>query len=408
MLNTNIIKQDFKILSKQINGRDLVYLDNAATSQKPNIVIEGISRYYNEINANVHRGIHQLSEQATDEYESTRKTVSQFIGATYPKEVIFTSGTTESLNLVAFGWAMHNLKKGDVILTTNLEHHSNFVPWQIVAGTTGATLQTVALDPYSSEHYLQSIKEKITDRVKIVAITHASNVTGAIIPVKAIAKLTKSIGAILVVDGAQAIPHLEVNVKRLDCDFYAFSAHKILGPTGVGVLWGRPELLEDTAPIKYGGGMINEVTEHTTTWADLPEKLEAGTPNIAGVVGFSEALKYIKTIGMNIIREHEVLLNDYALKRLVKIDGLTIIGPPSAEERTGVISFIIDGIHPHDLASVLNSEGVAVRSGHHCNMPLHTELNIPASTRASFYLYNNHDDVDRLIDGILKAISILK
>ncbi len=408
MLDSAKIIKDFPILARDINGKRLAYLDNAASSQKPLKVIEAISNFYKTNNANVHRGIHTLSEESSELYENARKTVSEFIGAARPKEVIFTSGTTDSINLVAEAWAVHNLSNEDKILITNAEHHSNLVPWQRVSKKTGAELKFIDYSDGEQDGYMARLKQEMVKGVKLVVTNHASNVTGAITQIKEVTKLAKTVGALVVVDGAQAAPHLKINVQSMDCDFYAFSGHKMLGPTGVGVLWARQELLEKMEPYRVGGGMIYRVSEQDATWAYIPDKFEAGTPNIAGAVGLAAAVDYLTEIGMDNVREHELHITKYAIKRLQEISGLRILGPQDPRNRTGVISFVIEGIHPHDLASILNTEGVAVRSGQHCAMPLHDKLGIPASTRASFYIYNNEADVDALIEGINNALQILK
>jgi cysteine desulfurase / selenocysteine lyase len=405
-MDTKELRKDFPILSRKINGRKLVYLDNAATSQKPKQVINAITAYYEKHNSNVHRGLHTLSEEATDMYEEARRKVAKFIRAAYPEEIIFTRNTTEALNRVNSSWAINNLKKGDVILTTNSEHHSNLIPWQILAKYTEATLEFIEVNE-NGKIPLAKFEKVITDKVKLIAISHASNTLGTIFPVKRICKLAKEVGARVVVDGAQALPHMEVNVQSLGCDFYAFSGHKMLGPTGIGVLWAKKELLEKMEPYEYGGGMIRNVTTQDATWADIPDKFEAGTPNIAGAVGLGAAIDYLSDIGMENIREHEVKLNKYALEKLSMVGGISIFGPKDPQKRTGLIAFTIDGIHAHDIASVLSSEGVAVRSGHHCTMPLHKSLEIPASVRASYYLYNTSEEIDVLVKGIEKAKKIL-
>ncbi len=408
MIDTNKIKEDFPIFKRKFNGKELVYLDNAATTQKPQDVIRAITEFYENHNANVHRGIHTLSEEASDMFESSRKKVQNFIGAASPEEVIFTLNSTDSLNLIAYGWALSHLEKDDEIVISDMEHHSNFVPWQQLTLEKGAKMVFMESAKYGNEGDAHLLREKINERVKIVVVSHASNVTGRINPIKEISKITKSVGAILVVDGAQAVPNISVNVQSLGCDFYVFSAHKMLGPTGVGILWGRKELLESMNPYRYGGGMISTVSEESSTWADLPDRLEGGTPNIADVIGFGAAIDYINKVGIDNIREHEVELSNYALKELKKINGLYILGSTDAEKRTGLVSFHVDGMHSHDIAAILNTKGVAVRSGHHCAMPLHTKLNVSSSTRASYYLYNTKKDIDALISAIKKAEKILK
>ena len=408
MLNSHDIKKDFPILSRKVSGKELVYLDNAATSQKPSQVINLIKDYYETHNANVHRGLHTLSDEASDMYEAAREKVAKFIGAVKTKEVVFTSGTTESLNLVAFGWAIQNLTKGDEILMTMTEHHSNLVPWQRVSKHTGCSLNVLDLYQAENDDVEKLIKENIKPNTKLVALTHASNVTGEILPVKEISKAAHKVGALVCVDGAQAAPHFKINMQSLDCDFYAFSAHKMLGPTGVGVLWARQEILENMDPYKFGGGMIDEVEPNDSTWAKVPEKFEGGTPNIAGVIGFSAAVDYLSKIGLDNVRAHEIELNKFADETLNKIDGMQLVSHQNPENRTGVITFSVTGAHAHDIAAILNTEGIAVRSGHHCAMPLHNKLGLAASVRASYYLYNTKEDIDKLAGGIEKAIKILK
>jgi len=407
MFNADKIKKDFPILDRQINGHPLVYFDNAATSQKPKQVIKAISGYYEQYNANVHRGIHTLSEEASELYENARKNVSAFLGTPRPKELVFTSGSTESLNLVAFGWGLKNLKPKDVILVSDAEHHSNLVPWQEVGQKTGAKLELFSASQAVDGDILPFLKEKMSDRVKIISLPHASNVTGVIVDIKAVVKEAKKVGALVCVYGAQAAQHLKVDVKSLGCDFYAVSAHKMLGPTGIGALWAKEALLESMDPIMFGGGMIMEVYEQDSTWAPIPEKFEPGTPNVAGVVGFSAAMDYLKEVGMDEIRQHEVELNAYVLEKLQEIKGLSIIGPKEPAKRTGLVSFVMKNIHAHDLAAILDTKGVAVRSGHHCAMPLHSKLKITASTRASYYLYNTKGDIDVLVGGLKEAMKIL-
>lgn len=429
-MNVNDIKKDFPILSRKIDGTDLVYLDNAATAQKPQAMLDALLDYYTMHNANVHRGIHTLSEEATEMYENARKVVAEFIGASHTEEIIFTKGTTEALNRVAICWGLVNLKKDDIILLSDMEHHSNLVPWQKEAEQVGAKIELLESNT-GGEITLDEIKKKIRPGVKVVSVTHASNVLGTILPVREICRLAHDVGAVVCVDGAQAVPHLKVNVKNLDCDFYAFSGHKMLGPTGIGVLWTRRELLEKMDLYEYGGGMIDEVTYTNATWAALPERFEAGTPNVAGAIGLAAACNYLKSIGMNEIRKHEIELNGYALQELGKVPNLKIMGPLDAEKRTGLVAFYFaapssvvlpqdveqrkmtaghihfDTIHSHDVAAVLNQSGIAVRSGHHCAMPLHKKLNIAASTRASYYLYNSKEDIDKLREGLNKAVQIL-
>lgn len=399
------IQNDFPILKRDILGNRLVYLDNAATSQKPQEVIDSLVNFYSKHNANVHRGIHTLSEESTDLYEGARKKVADFIGASRD-EIIFTKGATESLNRIVFEYGLEHVAKGDRIVISEAEHHSNFVPWQILAQRTGAELVYLEVDDHG---YITNseIDTKINSNTKIVAIAHASNTLGTIFPLKEIVRKAKQYGAVVCVDGAQAIPHLPVNVRSLDVDFYAFSGHKMLGPTGIGVLYGKKALLEKLEPYEYGGGMIDEVSYENSTWAQVPLKYEAGTPNVAGAIGLGVAIDYLTKIGMPNIRDHEVALTEYALDLLLKQEDVRILGPLKAADRTGLISFTLDGIHGHDIASVLNSMGVAVRSGHHCTMPLHRKMGIVASTRASWYIYNSKEDIDALMEGLKKVRQIL-
>jgi cysteine desulfurase / selenocysteine lyase len=400
------IREDFPILNREINGNKLVYLDNAATSQKPNQVIEAISGYYFNHNANVHRGLHTLSEEATQMYENARKKVAGFIGAAHPEEIIFTKGATESLNRVAVSWGLKNLKKGDVILLSDFEHHSNMVPWLEMAKKTGAKIEYLESNG-NGEITLEEVKNKLTDKVKLISITHASNFLGTVVPVKEICKLAHDKGVLVCVDGAQAVPHFKVNVQSLGCDFYAFSAHKMLGPMGIGALWVRKEILEKLEPYEFGGGMIDEVTYEGATYTQPPVKFEAGTPNVAGAVGLAAAIDYLEKIGMDEIKEHELELNKYLLEKISHIEQVKIIGPKEAEKRTGIVSFTVKKIHAHDVASVLNGFGIAVRSGHHCAMPYHKKNNLPATTRVSYYIYNTKEEIDKLIEGLKKAIELL-
>lgn len=403
MFDVKKIRKDFPIFDTY---KDLVYLDSAATSQKPNEVINSIKSYYETSNANVHRGVYALSEKATDMYEASRKKVATFIGAKNASEVIFTSGVTHSLNTIAFGYVYHNLKKDDEILIVDADHHSNIVPWQIVARSIGAKIKVIHVDDNGLVN-LKKIENEINEKTRFMAISHASNVLGTIFPVKDICEIAKKSGIIVSVDGAQAIPHLPINVAHLGCDFYSFSGHKMLGPMGIGVLWGTKEVLEETQPFEYGGGMIDEVFLDNTTFGPIPERFEAGTPNVEGAVGLASAIDYLNSIGMDFVRDHELDLITYALFKLQDIPGIRILGPKEANDRCGLVAFVVDGIHPHDLASILSEEDIAVRSGQHCAMPLHDILRIPASVRASFYIYNDKSDVDKLVLGIEKARRIL-
>ena len=405
-MDFNTIKKDFPILNRLIGGKPLVYLDNAATSQKPQVVIDAIVDYYSTHNANVHRGIHTLSEEATEMYEQAREKVAKFINATTSDEVIFTKGTTESLNFIASTLGNAVVNEGDTILLTEMEHHSNLVPWQQLALRKKAKLDYVEVTK-TGEIDFSDFEKKIRTGVKIVAFTHVSNVVGTIFPVKEISKIAHQNGALVVVDGAQAIGHMPVNIQSLGCDAYAFSGHKMLAPTGVGVLWVKREILSKIEPYQFGGGMIEKVELTDSTWAEIPNRFEAGTPNVEGVIGLGSAIDYLSKIGMENIREHETKLNKYALESLQKVEGLKIFGSIDPQKRAGLVSFYIDGLHPHDIAAVLNNEGIAVRSGHHCTYPLHKKLDITASVRASFYLYNDENDVEKLVAGLKKAKQIL-
>lgn len=401
MFKVEDIKKDFPILSRKINDAPLVYLDNAATSQKPDQVIDTISDFYKHHNANVHRGVHTLSEESTKMYEEARKMVADFIGAASAEEIIFTSGTTDSLNTVAFGWGLANLGHGDKVLVVESEHHSALVPWQVVCKMAGAELVSVGVNS-DGELDLKEIEDKLSG-TKIISLSHASNVLGTVFPIKEISRLAKKAGALVCVDGAQAAPHFPVNIQSLGCDFYSFSGHKMLAPTGIGVLWIRKELQDKMNPFKFGGGMINEVSIQESTWATGPEKFEAGTPNVEGVIGLGAAINYLNRLGMENVRAHDLELTKYTLEALAKVPGLTILGPKNPENRTSLVSFTISGMHPHDIATILNNDGIAVRSGHHCAMPLHKKLAISASTRASFYIYNSTDDIDALVKGLERA-----
>ena len=396
------VRADFPVLSREINGKSLVFLDSAASSQKPSSVIDAISRYYRCNHANVHRGIYRLSEEATDAYENARVKVADFINASSKKEVIFTRNTTESLNLVAYSWARANLHAGDEILSTVMEHHANLVPWQLVAQEKDVKLRFIPLTE-DGQLDLSDIDSLLTERTRLVAFTQASNVLGTLNPVRQIVDMAHRVGAVTVVDGAQGVPHLPVDVQALGCDFYAFSSHKMCGPTGVGVLWGRRELLESMPPFLTGGDMIRRVELEHSEWAGLPNKFEAGTPAIAGAIGLGVAVDYLNALGMGAIRTHEKELTAYALERLVEIPGLTVYGPTDLEVRGGVATFNLSEAHPHDVATILDSEGIAVRAGHHCAMPLHKSMGLAASTRASFYIYNTAAEIDRLVEALYKV-----
>ncbi|MCO7176054.1 aminotransferase class V-fold PLP-dependent enzyme [Sporolactobacillus kofuensis] len=390
------IRQDFPILNQQVNGHKLVYLDNAATSQKPTSVIQTMVDYYEKYNSNVHRGVHTLGTLATDRYEEAREKIRRFINAKSEKEIIYTTGTTQSLNLIAYGYGMANLHKGDEIVITPMEHHANLIPWQQVAKKTGAILRYFPMESDGTLD-LEKVRATITDQTKIVSVTEVSNVLGTVNPVKAIAKIAHDHGAIMVVDGAQSTPHMSVDVQDLDADFFAFSGHKMLGPTGIGVLYGKQMLLENMEPVETGGEMIDEVGFQSATWAELPWKLEAGTPHIAGAIGLGAAIDYLESIGMDDIQQYEEQLSEKAYEVLSNMDGVTVYGPG---KRSGLVSFNIDGVHPHDVSTALDSEGIAVRAGHHCAQPLMSCLRCESTVRASFYFYNSEDEIEALARGI--------
>jgi cysteine desulfurase/selenocysteine lyase len=402
MLDIARIRDDFPILRRSINGRRLVYLDNGATTQKPRQVIAAITDFYEQHNANVHRGIHTLTEEASAMYEGVRPKVAAFLHAPDTSEVVFTRNTTEGINLVASAWARKTLGPGDEILVTEMEHHSNLVPWQLAAQATGARVRAIpflpdgTLDLGTARHMLGS------GRVRLLALTHMSNVLGTINPVRELAAMAHTAGALVLVDGAQSVPHMPVDVQELGIDFLAFSAHKMLGPTGVGVLWARRELLEAMDPYQGGGSMISTVELERSRWAEVPAKFEAGTPNIADVVAFGAAIEYLWTLGMEQVRGHEMQITQYALDRLREVVPVRVHGPREVNERGGLIAFSFDGLHPHDVSQVLDQYGVAVRAGHHCAQPLHRCLNLEAgaTTRASFYVYNDRDDVDAMVDAL--------
>ena len=401
------IRKDFPILSRQVHGRPLVYFDNAATTQKPRQVIDALVEYYEQYNANIHRGIHTLAEEATAKYEETRQKTADFIGAPGAECIVFTRNTTESINLVAYAWARKQLKAGDEIVFSVMEHHSNIVPWQLIAKETGATLRFIDIDA-EGQLVRDDLERQIGERTKIVAITHMSNVLGTINDVRKIADLAHKHGALLLVDGAQSVPHMPVDVQQLDCDFFAFSAHKMLGPTGVGVLYARRELLEAMAPFLGGGEMIRRVTLEESTWNDVPWKFEAGTQNIGDVCAFGATLDYLTALGMENVRAHEIEITRAAVQKLSSVPNLTIYGPESVEARGGVVAFNVDDIHPHDLGTVLDSYGVAIRAGHHCAQPLMRRLDIAATARASFYIYNTVDELDTLLEGIEAAAKVFR
>jgi cysteine desulfurase/selenocysteine lyase len=401
-MNVQEIRRDFPILDQEINGHPLVYLDSAASSQKPRQVIEALKEYYEMNHSNVHRGVHTLGSRATEAYELAREKVARFINAPSPEQVIFTRGTTESLNMVAYGYARVFLKEGDEIVLTPAEHHSNLVPWQQAAKATGAVLKYLPLQEDGTVS-LDDVRKTVTPNTKLVAIAHVSNVLGTIHPIKEIAAIAHSVGAVVVVDGAQSVPHLPVDVQELDCDFLAFSGHKMLGPTGVGVLYGKRKWLDAMEPTYFGGEMIDVVELYESTWKDTPWKFEGGTPIIAGAIGLAAAVDYLMDIGMEAVRDHDHKLTTYALERLREIDGVTIYGPTDSRHRGGLITFNLLSIHPHDVSTVLDSQGIAIRAGHHCAQPLMRWLNVPATARASFYLYNTEADIDALVAGLQTA-----
>ncbi len=399
------IRSDFPVLSRKVNGKDLIYLDSGATSQKPLQVIEAVAHFYREANANVHRGLYSLSVEATELYEDARRAVAGLIGAD-PQEVIFTRGTTESLNLLAYSLGEARVGRGDEILATVMEHHANLVPWQELARRKGARLIAAGITP-EGELDLDDLKRKLSPRTKIVAVTHVSNVLGTVNPIPEIAELAHRVGAVLVVDAAQSVPHMPVRVGELGCDFLAFSGHKMLGPTGIGVLWGRRELLEEMPPFLTGGEMIREVWIDRATWNDLPYKFEAGTPPIAQAVGLKAAVDYLRELGLEEICRHEGGLVARALEGLLSRDYVEIYGPRDPSKRSGLIAFNLKGIHPHDVATLLDEEGIAIRAGHHCAQPLHRELGISASCRVSFYLYNTEDEVDAFLMALDRVWGVL-
>lgn len=400
MIDVEKIRKDFPILDQIVNDEPLVYLDNAATTQKPKAILEAVNRYYQEDNANVHRGVHTLAERATASYEAARETVRRFINASSTKEVLFTRGTTTGLNWIG-RFAEEILEEGDEVLISIMEHHSNILPWQEACRKTGAKLVYAYLKDGGLD--LEDFREKLTDRTKFVSITHASNVLGVINPIQELAQLAHEKGAIMVVDGAQSVPHMKIDVQKLDADFFVFSGHKMAGPTGIGVLYGKEHYLNQMSPVEFGGEMIDFVYEQSATWKELPWKFEAGTPNMAGAIGLAAAIDYLEAIGMDAIEHHEQELIAYVFPKLQAIEGLKIYGSQDLAKRSGVISFNLGNLHPHDLATALDYEGVAVRAGHHCAQPLIQYLEVPATARASFYLYNTKEDCDKLVEALIKT-----
>lgn len=401
-MNSNEIRQLFPILGQEVNGHPLVYLDSAATSQKPVQVIEALEQYYREYNSNVHRGVHTLGTKATDQYEGAREKTRKFINAASLEEIIFTRGTTTAINTIAQSYGLDNIKEGDEIVISYMEHHSNIIPWQQVAKRTGAVLKYIPLQEDGTIS-LEEAKKTITNKTKLVAMMHVSNVLGVINPIKELAQIAHDNGAVIVADGAQGAPHMKVDVQDLNVDFYAFSGHKMCAPTGIGVLYGKKEHLEKMEPVEFGGEMIDFVGLQESTWKELPWKFEAGTPIIAGAIGLGAAIDFLNEIGSEAILAHEHKIAAYALDRMSEIEGLTIYGPLEAEKRAGVITFNLEEVHPHDVATVLDSEGIAVRAGHHCAQPLMKWLDVSATARASFYIYNTEQDIDRLVEGLVKT-----
>jgi len=404
-LDARAIRADFPVLNQKVNGKPLAFLDSAASSQKPLAVIEAMSEYYRTTHANVHRGVYALSERATEMYENARKKVARFVGAKSSREIVFTRNATESINLVAQAWGRANLKPGDEVLLTEMEHHSNIVPWQLIAKETGAKVRYLPVDGQGLLQ-LDGLDALLSERTKIVAFTQMSNMLGTITPAAEIVRRAKAAGALTLIDGAQGIPHLPTNVQELGCDFMAFSGHKMCGPTGIGVLYGRRELLEAMPPFLSGGDMIRRVTFEGAEWNELPWKFEAGTPAIAEAVGLGAAVDYLSGLGMDAVRAHERELIAYALERLAEVPSVTLYGPTDPDWRGGVATFNLGEVHPHDVASVLDSEGIAIRAGHHCAMPLHQKFGLTATSRASFYIYSLPEEIDRLVEALYKAKSI--
>ncbi len=404
MYDLQSVRNDFPILSRKVNGVPLVYLDNAATSQKPASVIRALVDYYEGYNANVHRGAHTLAVEATVAYEEAREKVARFINAPSPENIVFVRNTTEAINLVALAWAMQHVGEGDRIVATEMEHHSNLVPWQHVARTKGAALDLMAVGAdYTLD--LSDLDALLTPNTKLVALTHVSNVLGTITPVEQVCAAARKAGARVLVDGAQSVPHMPVDVQRMDCDFLAFSGHKMLGPTGIGALYVAPGVLGELEPFLRGGEMVLEVTYQDASWAPPPMKFEAGTPNIADAIAFGAAVDYLSGVGMENVREHEIAITRYALERFKELEEAEAYGPVNLDVRGGVVSFYLGDVHPHDISQVLDSCGVAIRAGHHCAMPLvRSKLNVPATARASFYLYNTEEEVDTLIDGLKRTL----
>lgn len=405
-LNVSAIREDFPILQQRINGKPLIYLDSAATSQKPEAVIRAMDTYYRQTNANIHRGVYTLAEQATEQYEGARRKIQKFINAKSYREIIYTRNATEAINLVAYSWGRANIREGDSIVVTLLEHHANLVPWQRLAKEKNARLEFIGVDN-EGRWRAEDIETRITERTKLVAATMASNVAGTLTPIQTLIARAHAVGACIVVDAAQAVPHLPVDVQALDCDFLAFSGHKMLGPF-VGILYGKRALLEAMEPFLAGGDMIREVHLDSAKWNELPWKFEAGTPAIAEAIGLGAAVDYLTALGMDNVRAHERELTAYALDKFRTLDGVRVLGPQDAAERGGVIAFDIAGVHPHDVAQIFDREGICVRAGHHCAMPLHEHYGLAATTRASFYIYNTPDEIDQLVETIKKVQQVFK
>ena len=403
-LDIAAVRQEFPILKREVKGKPLIYLDNAATSQKPRQVIDALVHYYSTQNANIHRGIHSLAEEATAAYEHTRDTVQSFIGARFREEIIFTRGTTESINLVAYSWGRKNITAGDEIIISTMEHHSNIVPWQLLCEEKKAVLKIIPIND-SGELLLDEYEKMLGPKTRLVSVVHVSNALGTVNPVKKITALAHAAGALVMIDGAQSTVHLDIDVQDIDCDFFAFSAHKLYGPTGVGVLYGRKEILESMPPFQGGGEMIKEVYFEKTTFNDLPYKFEAGTPNIGDVIAFRSAIEFVRSIGQEKIRRHERNLLEYAQQELTKIPGLSIIG--QAREKVSVVSFVLAGAHPQDIGILLDNRGIAVRTGHHCAQPLMDRFCIPGTARASFAVYNTQHEIDELVKGLFRVVKIL-
>ena len=405
-LDPEAVRGEFPALAQDVHGHRLVYLDNAATTQKPLAVLEAIESYYRNDNANVHRGIHELSRRATDAYEGARGRVAEWIGAGGPGEVIWTRGTTEALNLVAYGWGLDHVGEGDEILLSVQDHHSNVVPWQLLARRTGARLRYLDIDE-DGRWILDDLESLLNERTRIVSVSHVSNALGTVNPIRRLVEeVRRRSPAIVVVDGAQAVPHLEVDVGEIDADFYAFSGHKMCGPTGIGCLWGKPDRLEAMSPFQGGGEMISVVERDSSTWADVPHKFEAGTPNIAGAVGMGAAVEWLSQFDRADILAHEQDLSGYAMERLAEMGGIRVFGPSAPRDRSGVVPFTMDDAHPHDISTILDTRGVAIRAGHHCAQLVMQRYGTPATARASFYLYNTRDEVDRLVDGLHEVRNI--